>query len=248
LSGEVGLTLSNRYRLIVDYDPEEGCHLEYFRVPESPEGIPPAVALTIGDLIHNARGALDHVAWQLARSTLKRDPTESEARSIQFPIVLKPEHFANQAVIQYISEPAAEEILRQQPCPPYERGDPAKSPLALLRFLSVRDKHRVILATVPNIGIYQTSVVTDPPDVRLRSENVPPQEGVNFRGNPRLLLLRRHYVLPPAQAEDTQIDVYLQSPVGISIGGPVDNVYVPDLEAVIQRVERVVRRFERFFD
>src|SRR6266511_2429033 len=47
----------------------------------------------IGDCLHNLRSALDHVVWQLALLHLQRQPTDKEARRIQFPIEHIPERF-----------------------------------------------------------------------------------------------------------------------------------------------------------
>jgi hypothetical protein len=100
----------------------------------------------LGDFIHNVRGALDLSAWRLACIKLGRDPSEDEARLIQFPITVSPDAFASSAVLKFIDQEPAEVIESLQP---YHAIDPNDDPAALIHWLSNRDKHRLI---VPSFG------------------------------------------------------------------------------------------------
>ena len=56
----------------------------------------------IGDCLHNLRSALDHIAWQLALDYLEREPTEAEAKAIQFPIEDTADRFERARVRPYV--------------------------------------------------------------------------------------------------------------------------------------------------
>lgn len=126
----------SRHRTFVDYDPDEVCYVVYSKMSAEPF---PNLSLILGDVIHCARGALDFTAWQLARKKLGREPTEQEARSIVFPITDYPERFASARVMPFLSAPVRKEMRRHQPHP---GSDARNDNLALLQWLSNRDKHR----------------------------------------------------------------------------------------------------------
>jgi hypothetical protein len=54
-----------------------------FKIDEAPE-IPPHFGLVTGDVLHNLRSALDHLAWQLVAHGA--EPHPRNLRQIQFPI------------------------------------------------------------------------------------------------------------------------------------------------------------------
>ena len=98
----------------------------------------------IGDCIHNLRSALDHAVWQLALLKLQREPTDDEARSIQFPIADTCGAFNNAKVRPFLSDEHFGWLDQYQP---YKTGNQAPfHKLAILRELSNTDKHRVLLA------------------------------------------------------------------------------------------------------
>lgn len=103
-----------------------------------------AWGLRIGECLHNLRSALDHVAWQFALSHLDREPTEEEARKIQFPLEDTPDRFNTAAVRKFV---AIEHVAYMDVFQPYHEGDGAKRhKLSILRRLSNMDKHRVVPA------------------------------------------------------------------------------------------------------
>ncbi len=98
----------------------------------------------IGDCVHNLRSALDHAVWQLALIHLQRQPTDKEARKIQFPIENTCKGFNDAAVRPYLSDEHFRWLDQYQP---YKTGDRAPyHKLAVLRELSNTDKHRVVYA------------------------------------------------------------------------------------------------------
>jgi len=98
----------------------------------------------IGDCLHNLRSALDHITWQLALDHLGREPTDDEAREIQFPLEVKCASFQSAKVRRHIS---AAHIPMLDQFQPYHAGnDAARHRLAILHRLSNIDKHRVVHA------------------------------------------------------------------------------------------------------
>jgi hypothetical protein len=98
----------------------------------------------IGDCLHNLRSALDHITWQLALDHLGREPTDDEARQIQFPLEVKSASFQSAKVRRHVS---AAHIPMLDQFQPYHAGNDApRHRLAILHRLSNIDKHRVVHA------------------------------------------------------------------------------------------------------
>jgi hypothetical protein len=97
--------------------------------------------LMVGDAIHNLRCALDHLWWQLAIDELGREPTEDEAKSIQFPIISDPDSWDGHRFLQHVGTDAADKAKTFQG---YDRpeGPTLLSVLGALRDWSNTDKHR----------------------------------------------------------------------------------------------------------
>ena len=103
------------------------------RVPEISEDW----GLYVGDAIHNFRCALDHLWWQLAITKLAREPSDEEAKGIQFPIVSNPAGWKSNRFLKHVNRKLADKAQAFQP---YSGRDE----LHMLQFLSNRDKHRLI--------------------------------------------------------------------------------------------------------
>lgn len=109
------------------------------RVPE----IKDRWGLIAGDALHNFRGALDHLWWQLAKRHLGREPTEDEAKEIQFPIFERPTQWnPNHPYFRHVDPAHPPKVKARQPFNP-STGDEVNY-LGVLGRLSNVDKHRVI--------------------------------------------------------------------------------------------------------
>jgi hypothetical protein len=113
--------------------------------------------LTLGDVAHNFRSALDHLAWALVK--LGSDPQPAEPNQVYFPMA--PSYKRWQAKIDKwlpgVPEPYRTVIRRYQP---YRRGDRAKA-IRWLQRLSNTDKHRVLLPTVINAHVINVNVTSN---------------------------------------------------------------------------------------
>jgi hypothetical protein len=238
----------DRHRILVDYDSDQGEYVVFSKM--SPEPLP-NLSLILGDLVHCARGALDFVAWQLAVKHCGREPPEKEANRIQFPITPCLARFDDRRLWPYVSQKVRREMLRHQPHP---GSDPANDHLAVIQWISNRDKHRLI---VPLFAFINPPPVVDYTyDPRLPVKTVSrssfltgPQSGASddeifYKGDPTTVKLGSLNLTP--HLPNTKIYVDPQPPLDILFSGPDGYLSLLEIEALLSRVEFVVSRFERF--
>jgi hypothetical protein len=108
----------------------------------SVQDVPLSISAVAGDVLHNLRSALDHLAYQLVRSGLGREPTEREARPIAFPIARSAQELETlvPGKVKGASQRAIDAIKAAKP---YKGGNDA---LWLIHSLNNIDKHRVLIA------------------------------------------------------------------------------------------------------
>jgi hypothetical protein len=232
----------SRHRVLVDYDPDEGCYVVYSKM--GPEPLPD-LSLVLGDVIHNARGALDFTAWQLARKKLRREPTEKEAPSIVFPITSSIVMFDNRPIWRFVSKQVRCEMLRHQPHP---RCDPGNDHLAALHWISNRDKHRFVVPLLMLVGTPRPPNYTFKPKLPEGTEarwifSARPSE-VFYKRDPTTRRLAKVVLTP--RPPNTQVEIDPQPPLNVLFGGPGDALTPPDIKALLDRVEFVVGCFDRF--
>jgi len=214
------------------FDPRQGALIT---------GLLESFGTVLGDFVHNTRGALDLVTWRLARLKLGREPTEDEARQIQFPIFNRPEDFAGARVLAFIPDDPTQEIERLQP---YHAADPAKHPLALLHWYSNRDKHRLI---TPSFGqMTGDSLVWE---IEGGEAQIRPIER-DYESEP-LRWYEGHIELGRVALEvtsgDPKLSLKRQPSMDIRFSGPGYNVDENDLRRLLDVVRDAVERLERFF-
>lgn len=104
-----------------------------------------AISLTLGDAVHNFRGALDHLANAFVSSTgaLPRKDTS-------FPILrVAPTSGKSARGLPNIAPGVAVEVRRALDLvQPYQSDVPDEHPMAMLHELDIRDKHRQLLVTL----------------------------------------------------------------------------------------------------
>lgn len=98
----------------------------------------------IGDCVHNARSALDHLAWGLAEWYSGEDPNDT---ATQFPI------FFDQSLFERFGRRTIARVPQFvqaffESAQPFTRPDPLHDPLWLLHNLDITDKHKIIPVTV----------------------------------------------------------------------------------------------------
>lgn len=124
---------SDHYNLVVD------------AVPEAPL-IRWGVA--VGDIVHNLRSALDHLAYQLVRYGRCSDLSRREMKQVQFPIHDTRSDF-RESLTRRLPGVGLRQVGMIEREQPYKRyNDVSFSPLRRLRELSNADKHRVVTPIV----------------------------------------------------------------------------------------------------
>jgi hypothetical protein len=109
----------------------------------------------VGDVVHNARSALDQAAWLLA---CRSNPIEKlwepdTARKISFPLTRDPGRFKTHRVLRFLAEDAIAVLEGLQP---YQGGN-VPDCLGHLDLLWNIDKHRVIHSLNVNLDISRVS-------------------------------------------------------------------------------------------
>jgi hypothetical protein len=96
--------------------------------------------LVVGDVLHNLRSALDHLAWQLVLANGKSPTSRTE-----FPIFKDDREFKDQArrKVGGMSKDARTAIESLQPYAT-RKDDPEGEPLWCVQELSIVDKHRLL--------------------------------------------------------------------------------------------------------
>jgi hypothetical protein len=127
--------------------------------------VPTTLSLRLGDIAHNYRSALDHLAWSLvARGASGGALTEAQERQVSFPIAANRADF-NQRVGRCLPGVPTREIAVIRRYQAFQRGrtlTPLHA-LTILAKLSNDDKHRQIqpVPVSPTRGWYKITDVKD---------------------------------------------------------------------------------------
>ncbi len=225
---------------VEDEDPQPyGFHFD----PDSGEGVgwiewmpdPPTIywSLVAGDAVHNLRGALDHLMWQVA--ILDRGGGVPEDRT-QFPIVDDPAHLTGwpaSVTMNQLTEPHRTLVAGYQP---YNAGDLKDvHPLAILRELSNQDKHRV-LAILSLLG----DCYVDPTTRDCVIEEGRPHIGVELKKGAEVVHIRTRAIGP-----NPELDVKLYVLPEITIGEDVP--LIPLLDIIQACITGITAEFDPDF-
>jgi hypothetical protein len=114
---------------------------------------PPVLSVMVGELAHDLRSCLDHLAWREAVEGLGREPTKDEGRGIGFPLARDESDFKSAEVLRYVSHDARTALERSQP---YNRSTSEEgASLRVIHWYNRLDKHRTLhVATVRPPGAF----------------------------------------------------------------------------------------------
>ncbi len=163
---------------------------------------PRELALPFGDAIQNIRAALDHLVYELA------PPRARRSRKLQFPI------FTDECEFKVRSPPMIEGItgdertLIERVQPYAATNIPSDDPLAVLRKLSNRDKHRLLVPMIAALRELDSWVASDNADIRFTYLAKGPVEH-----NTKIVSF---IATPKGSAEDMQVETH--SGLEIQIG------------------------------
>jgi hypothetical protein len=239
---EIALNDPEEERMVIDYDPEQQCHVASLVFRELP---PVAFSVTLGECIHNLRGALEYVTWRLAWKAKGREPGRKEAGQVSFPICDKPEWFSGSSVLPHITDEAAKELALHQPYADQLGAGHNPALLSILRDLSNQDKHRLVTVNAHAMNPATADVRWDNPRaVSVRTESIDHDEAKI--DPPFKMPVERMFTEPPEVAVDTQFEIKQQPASRIFFDGPGESFNLQKLDATADCVEFIVGRFERY--
>ena len=207
--------------------------------------IPVHLSLVVGDVIHNARSALDQTAWMLATRDTEIDELWSErtARRIAFPVIRTNEKdFFEHKSMRYFSNDTKEILADLQP---YRGGHLGRSIDRLDRYWNI-DKHRTLHPGFAKLELSRVSVrpkflIIDSdfpgePEWSWTNLEGPIEDGteigrVRFAGGGG----------PP----EVQLDVVGQPAADLAFGNSAAGVEISneDLESILVDVETIIAKF-----
>jgi hypothetical protein len=154
-------TLEGKVRIFFERDPypiryefnvdRTECRLYISIAKALPEQ---AWGLIIGDCVHNARSALDHLVWELSEVSTGPDPSDTDS---QFPIYDRANLFYQHAGRRIRRLPVEFQTLVEQ-LQPYHSQSPQGHPLWLCHDLNNIDKHKIIPVIVAAVQQPHVSV------------------------------------------------------------------------------------------
>jgi len=110
------------------------------------------IGMRLGEVLHNFRGSLDHLAWFLVPASRKKQLSARQKRNIAFPMARSRQNYWRRIndFLPGVSNDLLKIIERYQP---YRRSTAGRA-MRNLRNLSDIDKHRTILpiVTLPQAG------------------------------------------------------------------------------------------------
>jgi len=227
------------YEITQDFDPATGRCTLYFVVKHRP---PLGWSVAIGEVVHNLRSALDHLACQLF---LASGGTDCENPKTAFPIL---SDCTDAGFRKWLDKnlPGLKKgmVTELREFQPYKRGNAApRDPLAILNRLSNQDKHRLLVPMFAETIPGSTGMIGNR---ELRDVDPMPSAAFDLPTGP----LREEAPLAKVDFRITGPDPYVEVephfPIDIafSSGWPV----VPDLQVIGTHVStEVFRRFLPFF-
>lgn len=161
--------------------------------------------LVLGDVAHNLRSSLDHLAWALVSRGI-RPPSllsDNEAEKIYFPIAEGKTWF-DKSLPKKLPGVRSADIARIRWCQPYRRGkrDRHRHSLVLLNRLNIRDKHRT-LEPVWHQPTHLNLEVTDMRDCVIRR--------FNWRRTPEPLKVDAELAYIPARKTGKEPHLHVQT-------------------------------------
>lgn len=226
------------HEITQQFDPKSGrCTLQ-FVIKHPP---PLSWSVSIGEIVHNLRSALDHLACQLFRLHAAASDCEDTA----FPLLTDD---TDAGLDKWIDKrlPGLPEAIRAKlrESQPYKRGHAAKQdPLAILNRLSNWDKHRLLVPIFAAVIPGSTSIVAY-------------REWRDVEPNPRNAFKLPTGPLPtdaplaelefPITGDDPYVQVETHVPIDVSFrdGGPI----VTDLRRIGSHVSHMIfNKFVPFF-
>jgi hypothetical protein len=157
---------SNPYAIRQDFDSRAYASSVYI----TPTPVSLEISFMAGDVIHNLRSALDHLAWQLALAIdprapvfpLEDDPDGAGWRGLYFPLGSKPDDADDWLPKRLRGASDDIKAFLRDVQAVAAADNPRDATVWKLQELSKADKHRVPLIAVPSLHQTDTLTITTP--------------------------------------------------------------------------------------
>src|ERR1700686_1002952 len=201
---------------------------------------PPRFSIVVGEVAHDLRSALDHLAWREAVECVGPQQAESHAAEIGFPLTSRPRAFRAAKVVNYVSSSARGLIEHHQPYAS-KQDSPSRS-LGLLQWFNNRDKHRTIQVAAigaPSLFTLDALKITFARGARLHTVQPRLQLGEQLLGERELARVRFHDGGP-----DPKVQMHRTPPFSPSFGEPPEALRGVEIFHTIAHVREVIADFE----
>jgi hypothetical protein len=222
-------------------DTESGWHVLYGIVNEQP---PLRLGVILGDFLHNARSALDHLVWQLVIAN--GHTPRAGPRGNAWPFAHTEDEWST-ALGSHLRGVAPEHQALIKRTQPYEARNRPEAPSpedtipARLRFLSDIDKHQIVNPALMVIGDpgegLSFRVVHGPGEIVKRQVNA----GAAFEHGAPLVRVRVEPLTP-----DTEVEMNGDAPADVAFSERRFPIGVA--KQILEAVRVIVREFEPVFD
>lgn len=131
-----------------EYDPKRHCIVYTVAQIESP--FPPYWGILLGNIVHNYRCALDHIAWAIYKRGRTPNVGDEREKKIYFPVTRSPGHFKG-VVGKMLPGATRADIATVRSFQPYRAGRRMVEAhvVWVLHGLALDDKHRAIQPVAP---------------------------------------------------------------------------------------------------
>jgi hypothetical protein len=131
-----------------EYDPKRHCLVYSVVGFESP--FPPYWGVMLGNIVHNYRCALDHIAWTLYKRGRTPNLPEHRERQVYFPVTRSRTHF-NNVLAQKLPGARRADVAKVRAVQPWRAGTTRldRHVLWVLEGLAQEDKHRSLRPVAP---------------------------------------------------------------------------------------------------
>jgi hypothetical protein len=220
----------------IEHDAESRWYTVYFNFTTPP---PEALGVVVGELAHDLRSALDHLAWREAVEHLNREPTNDEAGVIKYPLAWNEGDFRSAQVLRYLSKDTAALMKRHQP---YERPDSKEAAsLGVVHWFNNLDKHRAVhvtAASAPGTFVMEQLFIAKRRDVQIAAvqPHLPPSQ--RLTGDTKIVSVRFE-----PEGVDPQMSVEGEPPFQPSFGELPSELAGADVRLSIKTVGEIVNDF-----
>jgi len=200
---------------------------------------PPRFSIMAGEVAHDLRSALDHLAWREAVECIGLEEAEGNAGVIAFPLAKDPSDFKSLQTPKYVGKDARAIMRRHQPYVGTQEQRPLG--LGLLHWFNRLDKHRAVHVTAvgaPRLFMMDSLKITYTHGARIEAVEPRLQMGQRLVGETEVVRVRF-----TAGGPDPKVEMHRTPPLNPSFGEPPDPLGRATVVETIEQVRAVITDF-----